>query len=332
MPFDIAHDLFEGVIPEVLGEVLKDCMTHGYFTLEYLNDRLSNFPYDGADRTNKPSQRFKTIQGFKVKATAAQAWCLCRLIPLMVGHCVPADSEAWSVLLKLLDVVEYSTTAEATREHVVILADIIEEFLTAYYACFPEMTMKPKFHYIVHYPEVLAEFGPLVHIWTLRFEGKHNYFKELSRLTKKKKNVCKTLARRHELLQSSYRASPNLLQRIVLPLAGPNESVYKVGSININGTWYATTGLAVIVGILDDEYAYQFAEIMKCFIIGGRPYFLCRYSQESEYITHVLSYSVRFGGHLFLVNQSDLHDYYPLPIYKAGQMNFISMKHFVPMS
>lgn len=93
-----------------------------------------------------------------------------------------------------------------------------------------------------------------------------------------------------------------------------------------------STGLAVIVGIIDDEYAYQFAEIKMCFIIGGRPYFLCRYSQESEYMTHVHSYNVRLRGDLFLVNQSDLHELYPLPIYKAGQMNLISMRHFVPMS
>ena len=107
------------------------------------------------DLTVPMSQNIHTL---KIKQTACQAWCLLRMLPLMVGHCVPHDSEARDVLIKLLDVTEYCTTSEVTSTLASFLADLIEDFLTHYYTVFPDMTMKPKFHYLVHYPEQLLEF------------------------------------------------------------------------------------------------------------------------------------------------------------------------------
>lgn len=352
LPADIAHDLFEGVIPEVLGEVIKCCVAEGYFTIEYLNERIKYFPYAGTDRTNKPCMSFGSVHDLKVKVTACQAWCFLRMLPLMVGHCVPQHSEAWAVLLHLLDVTEYSATSLVTGELAATLADLVEEFLAAYFSLFPDATMKPKFHYLVHYPDLLMEYGPLVNVWTLRFEGKHNYFKELSKLTKNTKNLCKTLARRHEFMQASFRSRPNFLSQDVLhhsngelypirllphgievallPLVGPSESVYTVSKVQVNGTWYEV-GLAVIVGSSRTEYSYQFAEIDKCFIIGGEVYLACRKQcKESEYIPHVHAFSVIFGRSLFLMNQSNLHDHYPLPIYSGDNMQLITLRHFVP--
>ena len=62
---------------------------------------------------------------------------------------------------------------------------------------------------------------------------------------------------------------------------------------------------------------------------------MCRSSEECEeceYIPHLHAYSVKFGYHLSLVKQRDLHDYYPLPIYEAGDMSLISIRHYVPLS
>lgn len=44
--------------------------------------------------------------------------------------------------------------------------------------------------------------GPLIRLWTMRFESKHSYFKRCVRRSKNFKNVCQTLADNHQLLQS----------------------------------------------------------------------------------------------------------------------------------
>lgn len=345
LPPDIAHDLFEGVIPEVVCEVVKWCVSEGYFSLDYLNQRIKHFSYEGSDRTNKPSIMPGNQYTLRVKQTACQSWCLVRMLPLMVGHLVPEGCVKWVVLLKLLDVAEYCTTPEVTPALTAFLSELIQIFLQSYYSSFPNLTMKLKFHFLVHYPDMMLRFGPLINTWTLRFEGKHNYFKEISRPTKNRKNLCKTLAQRHELMQASYRTQSNLLsddfinhtkgdlfpvrllprdiQNQLLPIVGPTECVYSVGTVSYNGASYSK-GLAVVVGI-----GYRFAIIDICFIVSNEIYLLCTLVETVDYVFHLHAYNVEFGRKVVLLQPSELHDYYPLGVYSSGDMNLISMRHYV---
>lgn len=41
-------------------------------------------------------------------------------------------------------------------------------------------------------------YGPLIWFWCMRFESKHNYFKDLAHRVKNFKNIPKTMAERHQ--------------------------------------------------------------------------------------------------------------------------------------
>ncbi|KAJ8017622.1 hypothetical protein HOLleu_44835 [Holothuria leucospilota] len=345
LPPDIAHDLFEGVIPETICKVVKALVDQDYFTLAYLNKRIRHFPYEGSDRTNKPSTMSEMIHSFKVKQTACQAWCLLRLLPLMVGHLVPQECAEWKVLLCLLNVTEYCTTPVVTAALAKFLGELIEEFLRLYYEVFPNQSMKPKFHYLIHYPDMMLCFGPLVHNWTLRFEGKHNYFKEISRPTKNRINLCKTLAERHEHMQACFRTRstflndefishsnsdmypvrllPHDIQGQLLPLAGQTESVYSAKSASYNGVQYFE-GLAVVMAP-----GYSFAVIDMCFIVGHELFLLCKLAETMDYVPHFHAYSVEQGRKVVLLSPNELHDHYPLGVYEAGNVHLIPMRHYV---
>ncbi|KAL1472342.1 hypothetical protein MTO96_039402 [Rhipicephalus appendiculatus] len=77
----------------------------------------------------------------------------------------------------------------------------IKTFLEHFKSCYPDAAVTPKMHYLVHYPRIIAELGPLTQFWCMRFEAKHQYFKALASRTMNFKNICKTLAQRHQLLQ-----------------------------------------------------------------------------------------------------------------------------------
>ena len=47
----------------------------------------------------------------------------------------------------------------------------------------------------------LYRYGPLVHLWAMRFEGKHKVFKTASRGTSFK-NILKTLTEHHQRLMA----------------------------------------------------------------------------------------------------------------------------------
>ncbi|KAJ8022037.1 hypothetical protein HOLleu_39411 [Holothuria leucospilota] len=132
LPSDIAHDLFEGVVPVVLEKVILHCVQSGYFTLEELNNKVECFPYDGSDLVNKPSKMKTDVNQFKVKQTAVQCWCFLRLFPVMFGSVVPVDDKIWSVLLLLADVVELATTTKVTSPLCHFMADVTESFLVSF--------------------------------------------------------------------------------------------------------------------------------------------------------------------------------------------------------
>ena len=58
--------------------------------------------------------------------------------------------------------------------------------------------------YLYHYDvlsSVLIRVGPLVRHWTMRYEAKHQYFKQLARSMGNYINICHSLAIRHQSLQ-----------------------------------------------------------------------------------------------------------------------------------
>jgi len=68
-----------------------------------------------------------------------------------------------------------------------------------------QKNLRPKHHYISHYPYLINQFGPLIKVWTLRFESKHTYFKRVIRNIKNFINVTQSLSIKHERLQCLLR-------------------------------------------------------------------------------------------------------------------------------
>ena len=66
---------------------------------------------------------------------------------------------------------------------------------------FPKVKLRPKHEFILHYQALIIYFGPLKHLWTLRFESKHGFFKKIVRHIQHFKNITQTLAEKHELMQ-----------------------------------------------------------------------------------------------------------------------------------
>ncbi len=69
---------------------------------------------------------------------------------------------------------------------------------------FADVKIKPKAHYLEHYPELMRCYGPLSACWTLRFEGKHGFFKKIARRASNFKNLLLMLADRHQLNVAYY--------------------------------------------------------------------------------------------------------------------------------
>ena len=70
--------------------------------------------------------------------------------------------------------------------------------------------MKPKGHFLQHYPAMIRTFGPVVK--TLWFESKNTYFKSTFQSNKDRKNVCYSMAERHQMLMYIHYVKSSLLE------------------------------------------------------------------------------------------------------------------------
>lgn len=195
LPSDIAHDLFEGVARETVSEVVRHCVVSGYFELQELNRRVEIMPYTSTDKCDKPNV---IPASFEVKQTFSQMWCLFRLLPIMIGEYVPADDALWNMYLGLRTVVEYMCARKITKTQVEVLRQLIRQFIADRRHVLPNLPIKPKHHYMLHYCDQILQFGPLVHVWTLRFEAKHNQLAQIWKPSQCSKNISKSLANRHQ--------------------------------------------------------------------------------------------------------------------------------------
>ncbi len=75
------------------------------------------------------------------------------------------------------------------------LKHLIVEHHSLFKELYPHKNLIPKHHYMLHYPRCIRMIGPLVHVWSMRCEAKHKFFKNS---IKNFKNITKSLALKHQ--------------------------------------------------------------------------------------------------------------------------------------
>lgn len=352
-PPDLLHDLFEGVVPVELAHCLKGLISKRYFTLEDLNRAILRFPYQHSDKVDRPHPipsnfaRRGTIGG-----NGHENHALLRLLPLLIGSKVPERDTFWEVLMDLKDVVQLAMSHTFSDETIQYMACKILDHRQLFQEVFPNVRFRPKHHYIEHYPHLIKCFGPLVHLWTMRFEGKHKVFKKIIHDTHNYKNVLKTLAERHQSMMAFYLSSSKFFKPPVqtskmeslyissLPadtqsfISGiaDSDTIYATKKVTINGTNFAI-GMFVCTG----AYAAlpEFKEILNVLLIRNNIYFLLK-DYDTYYVEHLRSYEVaenqQRGLRHSVKSLCQLSDHMPHFVYKIANELILTTNHFIPVS
>lgn len=206
MPHDIMHDLFEGVIPYELQLLICHCKLKSYFSLDTLNYRLNAYDFGYSEVGDKPA----LIHDSNIRQTASQMWLLAKIFPILVGDLVPRDDPNWHCFLTLLKICEICVAPALSADTVAYLEVLIEEHHQHFTKLYPDKSITPKMHFMVHYPRQILNYGPLINAWTMRHEAKLRIIKRAARVSNYK-NVCQSVAKRHQHLLSFYIHSNRLL-------------------------------------------------------------------------------------------------------------------------
>lgn len=200
LPHDIMHDLFEGVVPYEMKLLLTRLVDAKYFTIAILNDRLRRFDYGYIEKSDKPSQldekTFKRPEQ-KIRQSASKMWLLGITLPLLVGDLVPENCEEWNLFMLLLRICSIACSWEVTPDTVSYLRVLIQEHHFKFKELYPDSSMIPKLHYMVHFPSQILKIGPLICAWTMRHEAKLCILKR-SASHGNFKNICYTVAKRSQ--------------------------------------------------------------------------------------------------------------------------------------
>lgn len=101
---------------------------------------------------------------------------------LIIGDLIPHENPVWKIYIKLLQIIDICMSPVILPEYSILLSTLISEHHTLYIEVFKE-NLKPKYHFLIHYPNMMLKMGPLVNLWSMRFEAKHKELKSTAKLS-----------------------------------------------------------------------------------------------------------------------------------------------------
>lgn len=334
-PPDAAHDILEGVVPYTIQAVLQALVKEQkLLTLDQLNKQLEDIRNE-CKGGNVPQPIKLTNGKISIRQSMSESWLLLRLLPLLLGDFVCDGNPQYGILVELCRLVERIFACKFTRDDVFYLRWLVTTWLKEFKEIFPSFSLKPKFHFLVHYPTAVLRFGPPRCYWTIRHEGKHSLLKRAVAQSKNRINVCKSIADKHQkslalkLSADAYLQCDVVTQFRALPedeqadLKRAYGCDHVLGSaVEVGGCEYKS-GFAVV---LDDD-VYQFGVIEAVAVDNDVKLLLILL--DSEYEAHRNIYHVRRGQIRKCVPLNTLKDHNPLQIWRLGQTECVVLKWYV---
>ena len=212
-PPDVMHVLLEGVIPLTLQALIKHYSNAKQTSLATINSNIKNFQFGYMEANDKPNFiRESDLRGSgSLNQDAAKSHLLFRIFPFVVENGVDKSDRYWKLYTLLNDITDISFSLVVSLETVAKLKDVVKEYLELFKDLFPDQPFTPKQHYLVHFPKFILLLGPLLNLWAMRFEAKHQYFKDLKKLMNFK-NICLSLSRHHQKVAAMNRSSNSIFK------------------------------------------------------------------------------------------------------------------------
>lgn len=209
---DLLHDGLEGFVALTLKYQFQFFIAEKVFeNIDQLNDCISFYNFGFIDAKNKPSNI--NLEKNNLGQNAIQILCLASHFSLIFDRFFKTDHQKqWDGVLSAIKLLQLLMRHEFSEDDVIYLEQAIFNYLELMKNVFKK-TFTPKQHFLVHYPRVIREMGPVMYMWTMRYESKHRYFKKL--LKQNFKNICKTFATRHQQMICTFWSKSNLNKFII---------------------------------------------------------------------------------------------------------------------
>lgn len=322
---DIMHDLFEGVCNWEMALILNYLIyVDKIFTLECLNKHIEFFNF-GSEFSRPPLIMPEHIKKKHLKMSASEMFCFMKHAGVIFGYLVPTENKYWSLYIILHEIITIVTSTTVQKEIHILLSDLITNHHQLYLQLF-QLPLRPKHHHMIHYSKVIEQIGPLINIWSMRFESKHRELKMSSNVIASRVNIPHSLAVKQQLKYStriflkrgfsknfSFKENKNLniskyllRNKINLPVRFKNSVA--VNNSKIYGTVYKK-GQVLMVKVNELPL---FGTVNVILINSNEDIlFICKLMHTVCFNNHVCGYEVQNSDQHCLVSYDELFDIKP---------------------
>lgn len=194
---DIMHDLNEGVIPKLLKYIFEYFFAERLITETKLTSIIKSFDYGEKYKRNVPSSLLLKKRNFGQNAT--QSRCLFFHLPfLFAGFRDDNRVKHVRTLVEcLLRIMQTVYSRKLTEEQLVALEKYVVTFLGKFREIF-ECSINIKMHLLIHYPNIIRQMGPIIHMSSMRLESKHKSLKGLLNSSTNYQNIPFSIATKHQ--------------------------------------------------------------------------------------------------------------------------------------
>ncbi|KAH8019656.1 hypothetical protein MRX96_033905 [Rhipicephalus microplus] len=244
---------------------------------------------------------------------------------------VPKQNEHWEVYLLLRSIADITFADKIPHDHLAYLQDEIRFFLSSFAALYPGAII-PKLHFLIHYPRLISELGPLKQYWCMRYEAKHQYMKTIAQRNQNFRNICKSIAERHQLLQSfefsnlevdrgiqtkrSRQLKLEDLCSYMRKVVSPGIPVWEVGSAEVENLVFKKFDVV----ILEKQQLPLFGQIRRLYIYCGSLFLLVDVLMTVRFDRHRWSYVVDNTDEQKLVQPFNLPSPQVLDLYFGAEL------------
>lgn len=191
---DTMHDISEGAIPFVLKNLFEHCINKKIFTKETLVNKAQFYNY-GMKKNVVPSMI--VLNKGCLNQTASQSMSLFLHIPFILFEYKDKIGKMWECITTLQKIVQILFSPNITKEDIQDLRKYVSQHLSFIQKHF-NVKLLPKHHLMLHYAMIIELMGPLILLNVIRFEAKHQMFKQFVKKSQNFKDINHSIAIKHQ--------------------------------------------------------------------------------------------------------------------------------------
>lgn len=293
---DVMHDFTEGVCKYVMRAVIYYFVfDKKYFSIDELNSRFASFDYGSIEESNKVPEisLHPTKDRFKLKFSAKEMLVLVRYFGLIINERITDKRDKHWILYKCLrQILDILMSPRIIDEWIFELHHLIFILNSLYLSV--SGPLKPKFHYLNHYPALILSNGPLIHFSCFRFESFHRHIRSAALAVSSSKNLLITISTKLSLnmcYMFNEMSDPRKLKKGTIDDSHFDKYKKYSNYVEINGTIYKKGSVVVV----DNEQIEKvFGEIVSLYSENEKIVFNLQ-------IFHEISFN--FDSHAYIVKK-----------------------------